>query len=75
MCNKQNVSFLELIHTMSQNTNMYNPPYPPQQPGVYDQQPGGYGQQPGGYGQQPGGYGQMPFQPPPVAPHAGFPKG
>jgi FtsH-binding integral membrane protein len=62
---------------MSQDPNMYNAPYPPQQPGGY----GGYPpQQPGAYGgyppQQPGGYGQsqMPFQPPPVLPRPDFPK-
>ncbi len=63
---------------MSQDPNMYNAPYPPQQPGGY----GGYPpQQPGAYGgyppQQPSGYGQsqMPFQPPPVLPRPDFPKG
>ncbi len=79
--------FLESTYTMSQDPNMYNAAYPPQ--GGYQpyppQQPGGYPayppQQPGGYPayppQQPGAFGQsqMPFQPPPVVPHPGFPKG
>lgn len=76
---------------MSQDPNMYNAPYPPQQPGGFGgyppQQLGGFGgyppQQPGGYGgyppQQPGGYGesQIPFQPPPppIVPRPDFPKG
>lgn len=63
---------------MSQDPNAYNPPYPPQQPGMYagypPQQPAAFGgypqQQPAGYGQN-----QMPFQPPPVVPRPEYPKG
>ncbi len=48
---------------MSQDPNMYNAQYPPQQPGGYGayppQQPGGYGAYPP---QQPGGYGAYPPQ-------------
>jgi len=62
---------------MSQDPNMYNSPYPPQQPGSYapypPQQSGGFAPYPpqagSGYGQN-----QMPFQPPPVLPRPQLPK-
>ena len=53
---------------MSQDPNVYNAPYPPQQPGMFGgyppQQPGGYPpQQPGGYPpQQSAGFGGYPPQ-------------
>lgn len=61
---------------MSQDPNPYNAAYPPQggYPSYPPQQPGGYPayppQQPGGFDQN-----QMPFQPPPILPRPGFPKG
>ena len=72
LINERIFSLERIDQKMSQDPNMYNAPYPPQQPGGYPpQQPGGYPpQQPGGYGQP-----QMPFQPPPVLPRPDYPKG